>query len=245
MARPIDGAAGHKPPAARVSGFPPEHPSADLRTPCVAGSRRHAVCRQKHRRQVPPTLRQRKACAHGRPTPHGVATGGRWRFSPSGLAAEGTPSRNACRFRPCRTVAGATSAWKTVIRALLAGTLFRASSPFVTPPPSRPGRMSSPPGRPLPGAPCEAPGVTLRVTCEASGRCPSGASGRRHARACVCRASCPLVHTRASPCLTAASRPVVATPVRRPSRRPVISRRAVSRPCAAPRPAVPSVPWTH
>lgn len=35
------------------------------------------------------------------------------------------------------------------------------------------------------------------------------------------------------------------SPVRRPSRRPATSRRAVSRPCAAPRPAVPSVPWTH
>lgn len=176
MARPIDGAAGHKPPAARVSGFPPEHPSADLRTPCFAGSRRHAVCPGRSTADRRPCLRQRKACAHGRPTAHGVATGGRWSFSLSGLAAEGTPSRNVCRFRPCDRAAGATSAWKTVIRALLAGNLFRASSPFVVPPPSRPGRTSSPPGRPLPGSPREASGVTLIFTCEASGRCPSGAS---------------------------------------------------------------------
>lgn len=176
MARPIDGAAGHKPPAARVSGFPPEHPSADLRTPCFAGSRATRSARAEAPQTGDPALRQRKACAHGRPTPHGVATGGRWRSSLSGLAAEGTPSRNVCRFRPCDRAAGATSAWKTVIRALLAGNLFRASSPFVVPPPSRPGRTSSPPGRPLPGSPREASGVTLIFTCEASGRCPSGAS---------------------------------------------------------------------
>lgn len=176
MARPIDGAAGHKPPAARVSGFPPEHPSADLRTPCFAGSRRHAVCPGRStadRRPCPPATQglcpwsahtSRRGDWRTMEVQPLRSCGGRYAF-PQRLPLP--PLRPCGRGDICLEDGNPCPSRRYPLPGVI--TLRRTAT--ITP-----GRTSSPPGRPLPGSPREASGVTLIFTCEASGRCPSGAS---------------------------------------------------------------------